>query len=100
MVTGPTWAKQETVLPLRRTAVKRYVTQILIVTTFHTVLNGTTVNCAPSAISQPPEMQENTHLGRRSTKVSCDKRAQEKGLSNLIPCWKIGEISVHYVILF
>ena len=50
-------------------AVKSYVTQLLIASTFPTAKNGTTVNCAPNAISLTEETQGTTHLGRRSEKV-------------------------------
>ena len=50
-------------------AVKNYVTQLLIASTFPTAKNGTTVNCAPNAISLTEETQGTTHLGRRSEKV-------------------------------
>ena len=49
-------------------AVKSYVIQILIASTFPTAKNGTTVNCAPNAISPPKETQKNTLLGVRESK--------------------------------
>ena len=56
-------------LLLHLKAVKKYVPQHLIASTFHTAKNGTTVSCAPNAISPPAEMQSTTLLGKRSTKV-------------------------------
>ena len=49
--------------------VRDYVTQDLIAATFHTALNGITVNCAPNVISPMEETQGTTHLGRRSDMV-------------------------------
>ena len=46
----PQLTKQEMGSQLRLMAVKRNVTQILSVATFHTALNGTTVSCAPNVI--------------------------------------------------
>ena len=76
MVTGPTLAKQATVLQLLLMAAKSYVTPLLIAYIFPTVKDGTFVNYAPSAISPPAEMQGTTRLGRRSTKVRRAKKEQ------------------------
>ena len=65
----PQLTKQEMGSQLRLMAVKRNVTQILSVATFHTALDGTIVICALSAISLTAETQGTTHLGRRSEKV-------------------------------
>ena len=46
-------------------SVKRFVTQCLSVSTFHTALDGTIVFCAPHAITVPVQTQSTTHLGRR-----------------------------------
>ena len=46
--------------------VRDYVTQDLIAATFHTALNGKTVNCARHANSLTVEMESTTHLGKRS----------------------------------
>ena len=54
-------------------AVKSYVIQLLIASTFPTAKNGTTVNCAPNAISPPVETLSTTLLGRGSRKVRCSK---------------------------
>ena len=58
------------VLLLLLMAVKSYVTQLLIASTFPTAKNGTTVNCAPNAISPPVETQSTTLLGK-SSQVRC-----------------------------
>ena len=50
-------------------AVKSYVNRLLIASTFHTALNGTTVCCVPNATSPQVETQSTTHLGRGSRKV-------------------------------
>ena len=50
--------------------VRDYVTQDLIAATFHTALNGKTVNCARHANSLTVEMESTTHLGKRS-QVRC-----------------------------
>ena len=51
---------------LRLVGVRDYVTQDLIAVTFHTALNGITVNCAPHAKSLRVEMESTTHLGKKS----------------------------------
>ena len=58
-------------------AVKSYVTQLLIASTFPTAKHGTTVSCAPNATSPPAEMQSTTLLGRGSKKVRGSKTVSE-----------------------
>ena len=71
---GKKWDLRAINLLLLLMAVKSYVTQLLIVSTFPTAKNGTTVNCAPNAISPPAETQGNTLLGvRESKRVSENK---------------------------
>ena len=66
---GNAFIIREMALQLRLLAAKNYVHLTLIVATFHTALDGTTANCAPNAISLTAEMQNTTHLGRRSDMV-------------------------------
>ena len=70
------------VLRLRLVVVKSYVTRLLVASTFHTALNGTTVSCAPNAISSQVEMQSTTHRGRGSRKVCGSKRSWKYKLSH------------------
>ena len=73
-------------LLLHLKAVKIYVPQHWIASTFHTAKSGTTVTCAPNAISPPTEMHSTTLLGKRLTKVRDLRMAYWKGYS--IPCIK------------
>ena len=56
-------------LLLHLKAVKKYVPQHWIASTFHTAKSGRTVTCAPNVISPPAEMHSTTLLGKRLTKV-------------------------------
>ena len=63
-------------------AVNIYVIGQVGVSTFPTALNGTTVSCAPNAISPQVETPSTTPLGRGSRKVVEDFTLVFEGLTD------------------
>ena len=64
-IMGQEYTSRVITMQLVLDSVKRFVTQCLSVSTFHTALDGTIAYYAPNVISPRVEIQGITHLGKK-----------------------------------